>query len=220
MSQSAARTLLLIDDDAPWRRLLSDALRRRGVEVWAAAGGDEALALLASPALRAAGAPRWVVCDLKMPERDGIELLAPLRDALTRAHALSSAGPAPEPLILILTGYGSVASAVQALKLGASHMMMKPVGVDALIATFERLEGERLEGERLEGERLEGERLEGERLLPHSAALEAPSLARVEWEHIQRVLTEHDNNISRAARALGLHRRTLQRKLQTLPPLR
>lgn len=192
MGERMGQRLLLIDDDAPWRRLLSDALRRRGVEVWAAASGGEALALLASPDLRAAGGPRWVVCDLKMPEQDGLELIAPLREG------------ARDPLIVILTGYGSVASAVEALKRGASHMMMKPVGVDELLATFERLERERA----------------GAPSYAPSAELEAPSLARVEWEHIQRVLTEHDNNISRAARALGLHRRTLQRKLQTLPPPR
>jgi two-component system response regulator RegA len=105
---------------------------------------------------------------------------------------------APEARILLVTGYASIPVAVDAVRLGADGVVQKPVGADGVLAAFER---------------------SAEDPLSHdSAAYEPPSLARAEWEHIQRVLEDCEHNITEAARRLGLHRRTLQRKLQKYPP--
>ena len=100
--------------------------------------------------------------------------------------------------ILIHTGYGSIATAMEAIRLGAVDYLIKPTDVDALLASL------------VDQAHSPGEELE----------LSAPSLERVEWEHIQRVMADCDGNISEAARVLGLHRRSLQRKLQKYPPQR
>jgi two-component system response regulator RegA len=127
------------------------------------------------------------VLDLKMPGASGIDLLREIR----------AQDPATE--VLILTGYGSIATAVEATKLGAIGYVPKPVDADELLAAFARQRGE----------------------APSPAApMETPSLARAEWEHIQRVLSDCSGNISEAARRLGIHRRSLQRKLQKYPPAR
>lgn len=97
--------------------------------------------------------------------------------------------------IVVLTGYGSIATAVEAVKLGATHYLTKPASVDDLIAAFDR-------------------GASGETTAPPG---EVASLARVEWEHINRVLQECGGNISQAARLLGVHRRSLQRKLSKYP---
>jgi two-component system response regulator RegA len=132
--------------------------------------------------------PELAVVDLRMPGRSGLALVRALKeiDATTE--------------IVVLTGYGSIATAVDAVKLGAKHYLSKPADVDELIAAFERGPG-----------------------MPDPQAhadIEAPSLARAEWEHMQRVLADCGGNISEAARRLGLHRRSLQRKLQKHPPRR
>ena len=190
---SSPASYLCIDDDDVWRRLLTGALTRRGALSYEAHSAKRALEVLTELAEAGEPLPTRVVCDLKMPEVDGLALLPELKARL------------PEALIIILTGYGSVASAVMALKLGAHHMMMKPVSTDELTRAFDEL--------------ATAER-EGEAPTPSLDLKEAPSLARVEWEHIQRVLQECEGNISHAARVLGLHRRTLQRKLQVIPPTR
>jgi two-component system response regulator RegA len=97
--------------------------------------------------------------------------------------------------IVVLTGYASVATAVEAIKLGATHYLAKPVDADEVVAAFGRDEGN-----------------------PHATVAMHPlSVERLEWEHIQRVLKEHDGNISGTARSLNMHRRTLQRKLAKRP---
>jgi two-component system response regulator RegA len=166
--------LLLVDDDEVFRERLARALRERRYDVVTA--GDHAAAL-------AAGRDRrldYAVVDLRMPSGTGLALIEPL-------HAL-----APEARIVVLTGYGSIASAVEALRLGAHDYLPKPVDADEVIAA-----------------------LGGE-----GAAIAAttPTLARAEWEHIQRVLADCGNNISEAARRLGITRRTLQLKLKKYPP--
>jgi two-component system response regulator RegA len=173
-------TILLADDDEVYRQRLARALIARGHEVIIARDGAEAIELSNKPDLQS------VILDLKMPYHDGIEVL--------RAIIQSR----PQLRILIHTGYGSIASAMEAVRLGAVDYLIKPTDVDALLNA------------------LCDDSERGER----DATVSAPSLERVEWEHIQRVMSDCDGNISEAARVLGLHRRSLQRKLQKYPPQR
>ncbi len=172
--------VLVVDDDRVLRERLARALRDRGFDVVAAAGTDEALAEVVDIA------PQRAVVDLRMPGRSGLELVRELRERF------------PDAKIVVLTGYGSIASAVEAMKLGATNYLSKPADADDILAAFERPDAESEEN--------------GE------SGVEAPSLARAQWEHINRVLTDCDGNISEAARRLGLHRRSLQRKLAKMPP--
>jgi two-component system response regulator RegA len=131
--------------------------------------------------------PDAAVVDLKLGADDGLALIEPLR----RAH--------PKMRIVVLTGYASIATAVKAIKLGADDYLAKPVTANAVAAVLER-----------------GSRQEPAEAVP-AAPLEPMSPRRLEWEHIQRVLAEHDGNISATARTLRMHRRTLQRKLAKRP---
>lgn len=178
----AAPSILLVDDDETLRERLARALRERGYDVRTAGNADEAMAKVREDS------PELAVLDLKMPGRSGIELLKEMRVY----------DPATE--VLILTGYGSIATAVEATKLGAVGYVPKPVDADEILAAFSRMRGERP--------------------LAQAGPVETPSLARAEWEHIQRVLSDCGGNISEAARRLGIHRRSLQRKLQKYPPAR
>ncbi len=172
-------TLLLVDDDATLRERLARALRERGLEVVTAAGGNEALA-------RAREArPAAAVVDLRMPDMSGIEVLTALLALDDRMR------------VLILTGYGSIATAVEATRRGAIGYLPKPADADEILAALAPARGE-----------------------PPPRPAETPSLARTEWEHIQRVLADCGGNVSEAARRLGIHRRSLQRKLQRYPPSR
>ncbi|MFE8602791.1 response regulator transcription factor [Archangium violaceum] len=174
-----APTLLLVDDEAVFRERLARAFRERGFEVSTAGSYDEALALATKDS------PELAVVDLKMPGRGGLELVRAL-------HALDAS-----TRIIVLTGYGSIATAVEAVKLGAFNYLPKPADVDDLLLSFTRGPGEAAQV---------------------TEDFQPPTLARAEWEHIQRVLTDCGGNISEAARRLGLHRRSLQRKLQKYPP--
>ncbi|MFY0528220.1 response regulator transcription factor [Archangium gephyra] len=174
-----APTLLLVDDEAVFRERLARAFRERGFEVSTAGSYDEALALATKDS------PELAVVDLKMPGRGGLELVRAL-------HALDAS-----TRIIVLTGYGSIATAVEAVKLGAFNYLPKPADVDDLLLAFSRGPGEAVQV---------------------TEDFQPPTLARAEWEHIQRVLTDCGGNISEAARRLGLHRRSLQRKLQKYPP--
>ncbi len=120
-----------------------------------------------------------------MPGRSGLELVRDLRntDPFTR--------------ILVLTGYGSIATAVEAIRLGAQDYLPKPADADDILAALSR-------------------GFDDHKAMPHD--FQAPSLARAEWEHIHRVLSDCTGNVSEAARRLGIHRRSLQRKLQRYPP--
>ncbi|KFN42396.1 response regulator transcription factor [Arenimonas oryziterrae] len=166
--------LLLIDDDESFRRVLARALSRRGYAVVEA--GDGASALVA-----ATQAFDGVIVDLRLGEESGLHLLADLR------------ARQPQARILLLTGYASIATAVEAIKRGADDYLPKPAQVDEILAAL------------------------------FATAAPAPIPAtpvhprRLEWEHLQRVLAEHAGNVSAAARALGLHRRSLQRKLGKKP---
>jgi len=178
----SAPSILLVDDDETLRERLARALRERGYDVRTAGNADDAMKQVHQDS------PEMAVLDLKMPGRAGIELLKEIR-----AH-----DPATE--VLILTGYGSIATAVEATRLGAVGYVPKPVDADEVLSAFARMRGERP--------------------LAAAAPVETPSLARAEWEHIQRVLSDCGGNISEAARRLGIHRRSLQRKLQKYPPAR
>ena len=168
-----APTVLLVDDDDQLSAALARALMRRGYQALVAHDGAAALA-----AVRA-HRPGHAVIDLKLPDRSGLQVLA-------QARAIH-----PALRAVMLTGHGSICTAVQAIKLGAIHYLTKPVDADDIVAAFhcDRADPD----------------------VPVAAKPMTPS--RVEWEHISRVLLQHRGNISATARALSLHRRTLQRKL-------
>ncbi|HZL36236.1 MAG TPA: response regulator [Tepidisphaeraceae bacterium] len=177
-SIAVPRSLLVVDDDAVFRDRLVKALGARGLEARGAGSAIEAMQLARqSP-------PQAAILDMRMPGDSGLDLIP----QLLGLHAKMQ--------IVVLTGYGSIATAVEAVRRGAINYLTKPLDADQILAAFEA---------------------DG---APTFAGVETtPSLARVEWEHIQRILTDCEGNISRAARQLGLHRRSLQRKLGKLPPL-
>jgi two-component system, response regulator RegA len=174
------RSLLIVEDDDVFRQRLAQAFRDREFDVREARDAEEALAAAREDT------PEYVVVDLRMPGRSGLDVVRELKalDAATR--------------IVVLTGYGSIATALEAMRLGAHHYLTKPADVDAILAAFER-------------------GTDAEPAPPADVPMETPSLARVEWEHINRVLMDCGGNVSQAARALGLHRRSLQRKLSKFP---
>lgn len=169
-------SMLLVDDDETLRERLARAFRDRGYAV-RTAGDYEAAMVLARQE-----APDLAVVDLKMPGRSGLEVV---RDLVALDAGVE---------VVVLTGYGSIPTAVDAVKLGAVEYLQKPATADMILAAFERAPGTEV----------------GE--------YDPPSLGRAEWEHIQRVMSDCGNNVSKAARRLGMHRRTLQRKLAKHPP--
>ncbi len=175
-----APTLLVVDDDPILRDRLARAFSRRGFEVRTAEGRSTAVESAREES------PELAVVDLKMDDGNGLEVVRDLIEI------------DPSTRILVLTGYGSIATAVEAVRLGAVNYLSKPADIDEILAAFERGEGEVLD--------------------PSKIDYKAPSLARVEWEHINRVLADCGGNISEAARRLGIHRRSLQRKLQKYAP--
>lgn len=177
MTPEPGSTFLLADDNDALRERLGKALRDRGYDVWTAASSEEALAIARKDS------PEFAIIDLRMPGMNGLDLLKELKSI------------DPSTAVVMLTGFGSIATAVEAMKLGAVNYVTKPADADDVIAAFSPDDRPRTD------------------VVP-----ETPSLARVEWEHIHRVLGECDGNISEAARRLGIHRRSLQRKLQKLAP--
>ena len=177
--------LLVVDDDDAYRNRLCRAFRDRGYEVAGAASLAETAELL--PRFH----PERAVLDLRLGDGSGIELLG-------RILAFD-AGIA----CVVLTGYGSIATAVEAVRRGAIDYLTKPADADEILLAFES-----------RANAPSGAGDEGSGALSPAV----PSLHRVEWEHIQRVLADCGGNISEAARQLGMHRRTLQRKLATRPP--
>jgi len=172
--------LLLAEDDAVFAATLARALSKRGFEVTTADNAAAALEVVVETR------PRFAVVDLKLGADNGLTLIPALREA------------APEIRILLLTGYASIATAVEAVKRGAHDYLAKPVDVDAVIHAL------------LD----DGEVVD----TPASQVPRMPlALRRVEWEHIQRTLQICGGNVSETARRLGMHRRTLQRKLAKHP---
>ena len=172
--------ILLVDDEDRFRERLAKAFSRRGFTVLTAANFDQAMDRIRRHH------PPMAVVDLKMPGKSGLELISAAREVVADMR------------IIVLTGYGSIATATEAVRLGALSYLPKPSDVDDILAAFAKDPGLGLAVDQDE--------------------FSAPSLARAEWEHINRVLHDCDGNISLAAKKLDLHRRTLQRKLQKYPP--
>lgn len=168
---------LLVDDDPAFLRVLSRALSRKGLEILTAE--DQAAAL----EIAGAENPEFAVVDLKLESESGLDLIPCLKDCV------------PEIKIVVLTGYASIATAVEAIKRGASNYLAKPATTDEIFNA-----------------------LTGNTPQPTGDDDYRPmSVERLEWEHIQKVLKENDGNISATARSLGMYRRTLQRKLAKKP---
>lgn len=168
---------LLIDDDEVFASVLRRALSRRGYCAHWAADGEAALAALKETA------PSHIVLDLNLGGESGLRLLPHLREQ------------APQAVILVLTGYASIATTVDAIKLGATQYLAKPADVDSILKALSATDV----------------------VIEDEVSAGPMSVDRLEWEHIQRVLSENDGNISATARALKMHRRTLQRKLSKRP---
>ena len=179
-------SVLLVDDDERLRSRMARAFEERGYEAHQAAGHDEAVAIASEESTE------FAVVDLRIPGKSGLDVVREL-------HRID-----PATKVVVLTGYGSIATALEAMRLGATHYLTKPADVDEVIASFDR----------------DTVKPGQAPSIPEGEAPETPSLARVEWEHIQRVLTDCDGNITKAAERLGIHRRSLQRKLAKFPTAR
>ncbi|WP_153161933.1 response regulator transcription factor [Zoogloea sp. 1C4] len=177
MSSQDAPHILVIDDDPVFNRVLTRALGQRGFTVFGAADPESALGLAREHE------PEYVVLDLNIAGSSGLRLIEPLL-------AVN-----PDCRILVLTGYASIATTVDAIKLGATQYLAKPADVDAILKALSATEV----------------------VIDDTPSAAPMSVDRLEWEHIQRVLSENDGNISATARALKMHRRTLQRKLAKRP---
>ena len=170
-------TYLVIDDDEIFAQTLARSIQRQGNTVYVA--NDEETALM----LCKQHQPCRVVLDLKLEKTSGLHLIAQLK-AINEAVK-----------IVVLTGYSSIPTTVEAIKLGAANYLCKPAALSDILSAFQLNEGN----------------------ADAPLAIQPPSINRLEWEHIQRVLSENEGNISATARVLGMHRRTLQRKLQKRP---
>lgn len=177
---SDAPSILIVDDDATLRERLASALRARGFDARTARDYDEASELARNDP------PELAVVDLRMPGRTGLELIRELKSI------------DEETKIVVLTAYGSIATTIDAMKLGAVYYLQKPADADDILAAFQRADDEPKTDVPL--------------------TFSAPSLERVRWEHINLILGDCEGNVSEAARRLKLHRRTLQRILQKYPP--
>ena len=175
---AASMKLLIVEDDADFAAALARAMTKRGADVALAHDASEAR-IVADRFV-----PSHAVVDLKLPGESGLKVVEQL------------AARSPVPAIVVLTGYASIATAVEAVRLGARHYLAKPTNADEIFAALLRDQPD----------------------AELDVNPEPLTVARVEWEHIQKVLNEHDGNISATARALKMHRRTLQRKLDKRPP--
>ena len=175
--QTDQPSLLIVDDDTVFCEVLSEALTKRGYTVSTAHNVDDGIVQAKKEP------PEFAVVDLRMPGKSGLEMVSELKrlDEHTR--------------IVVLTGYASIATAVEAIKLGAIHYLAKPADADGIVEAFYREQGDKE--------------------IP--IRTKPLSVGQVEWEHIHKVLTECEGNISETARRLNMHRRTLQRKLAKYP---
>jgi two-component system response regulator RegA len=172
--------VLVVDDDQPFRARLCRAFRDRDCEAHEARSEQETLQLASEVS------PDLVLLDLKMPGFNGLDLI----QSVKRLDSTIT--------IIMLTGYGSIPTAMQALKLGADYYLSKPADAEQILDAYRNLDLDFATAK--------------------STPASVPTLARVEWEHIQRVLSDCNDNISQAAKLLGIHRRSLQRKLAKYPP--
>ncbi|MDX1504505.1 MAG: response regulator [Spongiibacter sp.] len=172
-------SLLIVDDDIAFCEALSRSVQRRGITARHAHSIDSARTICEE------FNPLMAVVDLKIDRESGLAVIPFLRERF------------PEIRILMLTGYSSIATAVDAIKLGADNYLQKPASTSAILAA------------------LKEDRPQAQPT--HTEAIDTPSLDRLAWEHIQQALKDNGGNISATARQLGMHRRTLQRKLQKRP---
>ena len=172
---------LIIDDDQAFCQVLQRALVKRKQNAYYVHTAQDAIHFLKLPENNKI---ERLIIDLKLAETTGLQLLPALLEIN------------PHLQVVMLTGYASVATTVEAIKRGAINYLCKPATVDEILAAFE-----------------DQENVDLEIVDPN-----LPSVDKVEWEYIQRQLQSHDGNIAATARALGMHRRTLQRKLQKKPP--
>jgi two-component system response regulator RegA len=174
------RVVVIIDDDEVFRNRLCRAFAQRNWNATSAASSEEALPLVVEHE------PDLVLIDLRLASESGLDVIRQIRVKDSAAK------------LVMLTGYGSIATALQAIRLGADDYISKPADVDQILAAYVKLS-----------------------VSDNAESVDvpqAPSLARVEWEHVQRILVDCGGNISKAARVLGIHRRSLQRKLDRYPP--
>ena len=169
-------SLLLVDDDDTFCKVLEKALIKRGFDVHVAQSVEQAISLIADIS------PEYAVVDLKMSGASGLVLVK-------RLHELN-----PYTRIVMLTGYASITTAVEAIKLGATQYLSKPANADEIVAAFQHLPNDN-----------------------SPLNTQTRQIENLTWEHIQRVLHENSDNVSATARALNMHRRTLQRKLLKPP---
>jgi two-component system response regulator RegA len=168
------RLLVIVEDDEGFAKTLKRSFERRGYTVLHADGLETLNEVLQDKV------PGFAVVDLKLAGASGLS-------AVEALHALN-----PDMLIVVLTGYASIATAVEAIKLGACHYLAKPSNTDDIEEAFQKATGD-----------------------AHVALTERPtSIKTLEWERIHQTLVESDFNISETARRLGMHRRTLARKLE------
>ncbi|GAB5404376.1 MAG: response regulator [Aureliella sp.] len=176
-----AQSIMLVDDSIVLRDRLALAFQQRGFRVSVASNFDEALAVFRAHPTDLA------VLDLRMPGKPGLALLQELKKI------------APATKVLILSGFGSIATAIDAIRLGATNFLPKPADAEDILTAFAR----------------GGSDVQ----LPETEeSIPVPTLAQAEWEHIHRILADCGGNISEAARRLGIHRRSLQRKLRKRAP--
>lgn len=172
------KRLIVVDDDSVYNQVLARALTRRGFETHSALTPQQAVQL--STELQ----PGYIVLDLNLDGSSGLQAIAPLLEACSSTR------------ILMLTGYASFPTAVEAIKLGAHDYLAKPASVESIVCAL----------------------TDDKHHEPVEMQQQFMSVQRMEWEYIQRVLADHDGNIAATARALGMYRRTLQRKLAKRPP--
>ena len=169
--------LLLVDDDEVFCQVLARAISKRGYQVQVAHDQQQAESIARMQA------PQFAIVDLRIGNDSGLNVIKSLVQDCDDIR------------IVVLTGYASISTAVESIKLGAKHYLTKPAEVDEILQSFHQDDG--------------------------NAEVDVQSTPmstkRMEWEHLQKVLNDYDGNISAAARAMGMHRRTLQRKLQKKP---
>lgn len=179
------KNLLIIEDDVAFANAIKRRLTNKGFNCHIAHNGSDALLLCRSVL------PDYILLDMKLEQENGLSLIKPLRAIVINSH------------IILLTGFASIASAVEAIKLGADDYLSKPVNTSTLISTL-------LKQSTVSASEIQ----EGQLAIGSEEVLSA---SRVEWEHIQQVLKVNNGNVSETARQLNMHRRTLQRKLQKKP---
>jgi two-component system response regulator RegA len=170
------RSILIVDDDQFLRTRLGRAMETRGMRVYLAADYDEAMLVSQKIAIE------FAIVDLNMPGKTGMELLKRIKETT------------PQMRVVMVTGYGSIPTAVEAIRLGAFNYVTKPADADEILSSL------------------------ANQHIEQPVTYKPQTLAESEWEHIHKVLSDCGDNISEAARRLGIPRRTLQRKLKKRAP--